>query len=262
MKIMFIGDVFGKSGRNFLAKKFLELKSKYSPDFTIVNIENISHGKGISKKAYKIVKNLDIDVFTGGNHSFANKDVYDILEEDYRLLRPHNLSKYLPGKGYGIYKSKKNISVGVINLLGNVYISKLSCPFKMAKVILKKLKSECKVIILDFHAEATSEKRAMGFLLDGEISAVLGTHTHIQTADEEILPNSTAYITDVGMTGPMDSIIGVEKEIIIKKIFNKMPVKFEPAKKRNAICGVLINVDDKTGKANFIQRIFIKENEE
>jgi len=254
MRILFIGDIFAKSGRKIIQDRLPGLINKNKPDFIIANIENIAHGAGISKKTFNFIKSFPINVFTSGNHILSKPDGNILLKKNPELLRPINV-KGISGRGYGIFESNNGIKVGVINIQGRIYMPKTDCPFRMVDKVIEEIKKETNIIFVDFHAEATSEKRAMGYFLDGRVSALIGTHTHIQTADEEILPQGTAYLTDVGMTGPQDSVIGVKKDIIIKRFLSCLPVKFDPSKSGNMICGVIIDIDEKTGKAINIFRI-------
>lgn len=258
MRILFIGDIFAKSGRCIIKDRFDMIFEKYKPDFTIANIENIAHGAGISKKTYNFISSYPIDAFTTGNHVLEKPDGNMLLEENPNILRPLNVAG-LNGRGYGIFESKSGLKIGVLNIQGRVFMAKSECPFRAADMALDELKKYTNIIFVDFHAEASSEKRAMGFYLDGRVSAVIGTHTHIQTADEEILSKGTAYLTDAGMTGPQDSVIGVKKDIIIKRFLSCLPEKFEPSKSGNMICGVVVDIDENTGKALSITRVREKE---
>ncbi|HQE67654.1 MAG TPA: TIGR00282 family metallophosphoesterase, partial [Bacillota bacterium] len=216
MNILFIGDVVGRPGRNYLCTNLKRLVEENNIDFVIINGENSAGGVGITRSTYDELLGMGADIITLGNHSWAKKEVLEFIEDAERLIRPANYPEGTPGKGFRIAE-KAGKRIAVINLSGRVFMDCIDCPFKAADKILNELKNEADVIIVDFHAEATSEKLAMGWYLDGRVHAVLGTHTHVQTSDERILPGGTAYITDVGMTGPIDSILGVEKETVIRK---------------------------------------------
>jgi len=261
IKILFFGDVVGKIGRRAIAKVLPELKKKYKPDLTIANAENLAHGSGVTRKTLNQMIGAGIDFFTSGNHIWDKPVVNEIFAENkIPLIRPANYSKQNPGEGYKtlVVGEKKII---VLNLLGKTFIKekkRISCPFKTAGKILKKIKSEkSDAIIIDFHAETTSEKKALGFYLDGKVSAIVGTHTHIPTADNQILGKGTAYVTDIGMVGAKDSVIGVDKDIIINNFVNKekhLPFQF-PEKGICIINSVLIKIDPKNKKAKKIERI-------
>jgi metallophosphoesterase (TIGR00282 family) len=254
MNILFIGDIIGKAGRKVVEKLLPQLIYDFQIDFCIANGENAAEGFGITHEIAEQLFHDRIDVLTSGNHIWDNKDVFQIIAKDKRLLRPANYPK-APGFGSEVYMTRDREKVGVLNLSGRIFMNPLDCPFRAATSKVAELQRECNVIIVDFHAEATSEKVAMGWYLDGEVSAVIGTHTHVQTADDTILPGGTAYITDVGMTGPFDSVIGIEKDIIIQKFITQMPYKFQVAKKDLRLSGVVVSVDSNTGKAGNIKRL-------
>ena len=254
MNILFIGDIFGSPGRNLMKKYLPELRKEFEIDFCIANGENAAHGKGITEKTANELFTCGVDVFTSGNHIWDRKDSIDYLKNEQRILVPLNYSE----KSVGATKyvaTIGNSKLAIINLIGQVYMNPVDSPFTALEKILPKIKKETNNIFVDFHAEATAEKRALGFYFDGQISAMVGTHTHIQTADEEILPNKTAYITDVGMTGPHDSCIGIVKEIVLKKMITSMPQRFEIAEGGLQINAVVIEIDEDTGNAVNIQRI-------
>ena len=254
MKILFIGDIIGRPGRNITAALLPGLKKEFNPDVIIANGENSAAGVGISKKVYDELMNMGIDVITMGNHIWDRREFMPDIPSCPNLVRPANYPDGVPGKGYEIY-SMKGIKYGVINLVGRVFMACINDPFQTANAIINKIKSETHIIFIDFHGEATSEKNALAWYLDGKVSAVIGTHTHIQTADERILPKGTAFITDAGMVGAYDSIIGVQKEQIIKRFLLSMPERFEPEEKVPGIFnGLLIDIDD-SGKARTIKRI-------
>jgi metallophosphoesterase (TIGR00282 family) len=253
MNILFIGDVVGRPGRNYLKKNFNKLIEDNAIDFTIVNGENSAGGVGMTKSIYDELLNLGVDMITLGNHSWSKKEIFDFIEDSDSLVRPANYPKGTPGKGYRI-ANKAGRRIAVINLCGRVYMDCIECPFRTIDEILEELKGEADIIIVDFHGEATSEKLAMGWYLDGRVHAVLGTHTHVQTSDERVLPGGTAYITDIGMTRPKDSILGVDKEIVIKKFITGMPVRFELAGGDVILGAVMIKFDD-NDKVTGISRI-------
>lgn len=255
MKILFIGDIVGKPGRQAVKDLLPGLKSEYQMDIVIANGENAAGGRGLTKEvAYELFDN-GIDFITMGNHTWDQKTIIDFIDSENKLIRPANYPKGVPGKGYG-YILKNNHKIGVINLAGRVFLPPLENPFGMAGQIINTMLAEgIKVIITDFHAEATSEKVAMGWFLDGKVSAVLGTHTHIQTADARILNKGTAYITDIGMTGPRDSVLGVKKEIIINNFITQMPVKFEVASGVYQLNAVLLEINEQNGRADKIMPI-------
>ncbi len=225
-----------------------------SIDFCIANCENSAGGRGITYVVAQEIYKLGVDAITMGNHTWAKSEILNFIETDSRIVRPANYPQDLPGKGSAIISNEKG-KIGVLNLLGRVYMDSMDCPFKAAERELEYLKSFVKVVIVDMHAEATSEKCALAWFLDGRVSGVLGTHTHVQTADERILPCGTAYISDVGMTGPYDGIIGVSKEIILEKFLKHMPVRFDVAKGPVQFNAVVMDIDEKTGKTLSIERI-------
>lgn len=243
MNILFVGDVVGRPGRNYLKKNLPVLKEKYDVDFTIVNGENCAGGVGITKSTYDELLSYGVDIITLGNHAWAKKEIFEFIEESDCLVRPANYPSGTPGKGYRIVE-KAGKRIAVVNLCGRVFMDCIECPFKTTDEILEKIKDETDLIIVDFHAEATSEKLALGWYLDGKVTAVLGTHTHVQTSDERILPGGTAYITDVGMTGPKDSILGVDRNIVVRKFITGLPERFEVAKDEAFLGAVVIQVDE------------------
>lgn len=258
LKVLFLGDIIGKPGRRALKKDLVYLTEKYDADLVIANGENAAGGIGISVKTYKELIQTGVDVLTTGNHVFKKREIYDLLDREDRLLKPANYPPDTPGRGYGIYETERadGVKLAVINLCGRVFVENLDCPFRTVDRILEYVSQETRLIIVDMHAEVTSEKVAMGWYLNGRVSAVIGTHTHIQTADERILRGEgTAYITDVGMVGPRDSVIGVKKENIIARFLTGMPQKFTVAREDIWINGVLVEIDDNTGRATGIKRI-------
>ncbi len=261
INVLFIGDVNGKPGRQALAALLPKLIKEKNIDFVIANGENSAGGFGITIKTFEELLHSGVDAVTLGNHIWDKKDVISILENDRRLIRPANLPEGNPGNGHAIFtieKSGRKINIGVINLVGRVFMLAVDCPFKAADKVIKEISQNAPVIFVDIHAEATSEKQAMGFYLAGRVSGVFGTHTHVQTSDERILEGGTAFITDAGMTGPFDSVIGVKKEIIIRRFLTAAPEKFEIAEGNVRLNAVLTAVDEATGKASSIERLDIK----
>ncbi|HLR08034.1 MAG TPA: TIGR00282 family metallophosphoesterase [Bacillota bacterium] len=257
MKILFIGDVVGSPGRNMVQKYLPKLKEKYRPHLIIINGENAAAGKGITEKIYKQFLEWGAHVVTMGNHTWDKKEIFEFIDDARTLIRPANFPEGTPGKGI-VFVNINGIEIAVMNLQGRTFLPAIDDPFRKVDQMIDEAKKYTDHIFLDFHAETTSEKQAMGWYVDGRVSAVVGTHTHAQTADERILPKRTAYITDVGMTGPYDAILGVDKEIVIKRFLTHLPVRFEIDKKgRNQLNGVLIETDDKTGSAVGIERILI-----
>jgi len=256
VRILFIADIIGEPGRKTVNKVLSELKRKENIEFTIANAENAAGGFGLTKNVAEEIFASGVEVLTLGNHVWDRKEIKEIIDEA-RVLRPANYPPFTPGRGYNFYSSFKGTKIAVVNLMGRVYMPDLDCPFRSMDGFLPEIKKETNIIIVDFHAEITSEKQAFGWYLDGKVSAVIGTHTHIQTADERVLPEGTAYITDCGMTGPRDSVIGIKKEIILKKYLTQIPLRFEVAKKDLIFSGVIVDLEEKSGKALSIKRLQI-----
>jgi len=255
MRILFIGDIVGEPGRRAIKELVPKLTKKYGLEFVIGNGENVAGGSGVTPAlAEELFKN-GIDVITSGDHIWKRKEILDMISSDRRLLRPANYPTGAPGSGSTVVQSKNGTNVGVINLIGRVFMQALECPFRVSKEEVDRLKNRTNIIIVDIHAEATSEKIALGWYLDGLVSAIIGTHTHVQTADEKILPNGTAFISDAGMTGPFDSVIGRKKEQILTRFITQMPARFEMAEDDIQLHGVILDIDEKTGRANSIKRI-------
>jgi len=248
MKVLFIGDIVGSPGRHIVEKHLPVLISEKEIDFVIANGENSAGGAGINRKVFDELANIGVDCFTMGNHTWDNKDLLNFIEREKRIVRPANYSGDLPGKGVQLYSLPDGQKIAVCNLIGRIYLPPADCPFTAINHILADLENVTDNIIVDIHAEATSEKMALGWYLDGRVSAVIGTHTHIQTNDLRILPRGTAYLTDAGMTGPRDSVLGVDKDIIIEKMLTNMPIRFEPARGDLQFNGVIISLNEK-GKA-------------
>ncbi|MCX7957152.1 MAG: TIGR00282 family metallophosphoesterase [Endomicrobia bacterium] len=259
IKILFIGDIIGEVGRKCV-KYVLENKlDKDKYDLIIANGENLAGGKGVSKNVFEEVLSYGIGVVTLGNHTFARKEVMDIISHP-KLIRPLNYPDGNPGQGYCIVKTKEGLEVCVINLLGRVFtIECLDCPFRAINKVLDEIREKTKIIIVDFHAEATSEKNALGYFLDGRVSAVLGTHTHVATSDIKIMSNGTGYISDVGMCGPQNSIIGLEVESVLRRFLLGVPQKFNVAKGNCEFNAVELLIDEFTGKCIEIKQIILKD---
>ena len=257
MKILFIGDIVGKPGRQAVRELLPEVISERRIDFVIANCENAAAGFGVTRDIIEDLYSYNINVLTSGNHIWDKKEIREFAEDYETLLRPANYPSGSPGWGTVVMPNSSGISVGVINLMGRVFMKPLDCPFRTAEREIEKIKNKAKIIIIDIHAEATSEKEAMGWFLDGRVSAVLGTHTHVQTADESILPGGTAYITDVGMTGPFNSIIGIRKDAVLERFLTQLPNKFDVAKDDVRLQGVVVDVDGKSGRAKGIERLTI-----
>jgi hypothetical protein len=258
MKILFIGDIIGKPGRRAVKELLTSLVAGHDIDLVIANCENAAAGFGITRDIVEELYEAHIDILTSGNHVWDKKEVLEFISDYETLLRPANYPAVVPGHGSVVYSTPAGETVGVLNLAGRIFMQPIDCPFVCAKKEIARLKTKTNVIIVDIHAEATSEKKALGWYLDGEVSAVLGTHTHVQTADDEILPGGTAYLSDVGMTGPFDSVIGIRKETIIEKFLTQIPNKFDVAKNDVRLQGVLLDIDAATGKALAIERISVK----
>lgn len=255
MNILFIGDIVGSPGREAVRKLVPLLRKEFALDFVIANAENAAGGSGITPQVAEELWGVGVDVLTSGDHIWKKRDIFDIINTSQRVLRPLNFPEGAPGSGYGVYTTQSGLKVGVINVQGRVFMQALECPFKAARLAADTLQKETRVIILDIHAEATSEKVALGWYLDGLASAVLGTHTHVQTADEKVLPQGCAYITDAGMTGPLDSVIGRRIEDVLERFITAVPVRFEVAQDNIQLQGVVLDIDENTGKARSIVRI-------
>lgn len=253
MKILFIGDIVGRPGRQLVRHYLPRLVDRHSIDLVVANGENAAAGFGLTRDVVAELLDLGIDVLTTGNHVWDKKDGLVCFEQEPALLRPANYPPGAPGRGYGVFRTAAGESVAVVNLEGRVFMGALDCPFRKADEILKELGNGHAAILVDFHAEATSEKGALAAYLDGRVSAVLGTHTHVQTADERILPGGTAFITDAGMTGSRDSVIGIRKELSISRFLSQMPVKYEVAKNDPLLCAVVVTVDSSGRSAGIVR---------
>lgn len=260
MNILFIGDVVGKPGREAIKKLLPGLKKEYNLQFVIANAENAAGGSGITEPVAGELFDAGVDCLTSGDHIWKKREIFEYIIREERILRPLNFPSGAPGRGFNVFKSKEGLKVGVANVNGRVFMEPLECPFRATIQAAQELYKETKIIIVDIHAEATSEKVALGWYLDGKVSAVLGTHTHIQTADERILPEGSAYITDAGMTGPYDSVIGRRVEDVLERFLSAIPIRFEVAQDNVQLHGVVMDIDENTGKAVSIARIQRKLN--
>ncbi len=250
MLILVIGDIIGEPGRRAVHEFLPELRQQYSLDMVIANAENVAGGFGLTLKTAEELLGMGVDVLTSGNHIWAQKEIIPYLDGEMPILRPLNYPPGVPGKGYLI-----NSEVMVVNLIGTTFMNSFDCPFRTMDQLLSTLERKPKIIVVDFHAEATSEKVALGWYLDGRVSAVLGTHTHIGTIDTRILPQGTAYVTDIGMTGPMDSVIGDDTEAVIQRFLTKMPHHLSVGKGKPVLNAVVINIAEDSGRATGIERI-------
>jgi metallophosphoesterase (TIGR00282 family) len=249
-----IGDIFGEPGRKALAQLLPRLRGELEIDLVIANVENAAAGFGITPALARGILESGVDIMTSGNHVWDRREIVEYIVKENLLLRPANYPRGTPGVGSVVVKAGAH-RVGVLNLHGRVFMPTIDCPFVRADEELGQLRSETSVIVVDMHGEATSEKQAMGWYLDGRVSAVVGTHSHVQTADERLLPRGTAYITDLGLTGPIDSVIGVEAKLAIQRFLTGMPNRFEPARGRAWLQGVVIRIDPESGHAVGIERI-------
>ena len=255
MRILFIGDIVGRPGRDMVRHGLAAIVDHHAVDLVIANAENAAAGFGITREIGDQLLDWGVDVMTTGNHVWDKKEALDYIGTEPRLLRPANYSSVAPGNGSYLARTKDGQSVGVINVMGRIFMPPLDDPFAVVLTEIAALRERARVIFVDFHAEATSEKVAMGWHLDGRVTAVVGTHTHVQTADERILPKGTAYLTDVGMTGPHDSVIGVQTEAALGKFLNGMPARFDTATGNPRLNAVIIDADAETGRAIDIERL-------
>ncbi|HBL36948.1 MAG TPA: TIGR00282 family metallophosphoesterase [Firmicutes bacterium] len=259
MKIIFLGDIVGRPGRKLVKEMLPKLTKEYAPDLTVVNGENAAGGFGLTMEVAEELLQNGVDVITLGNHTWKHKEINQVLDRYKEVLRPANYPPGTPGEGFGLFVARNGYPVGILNLMGQVYLEPaLDCPFRVGKEKVNLLKQKTPYVLVDFHAEATSEKVALGHYLDGLASAVLGTHTHVTTADQRILPAGTGYITDVGMCGPADSVLGVKKELAIQKFITKRPVKFEIAGGPVELGGIYLELDQQ-GRTKVIERIYYRK---
>jgi len=255
VRILFIGDIVGRPGRDLVRRGLQNLVDRYQIDFVIANVENAAAGFGLTREIGETILSHGVDVMTSGNHIWDKKEVFEYIEIERRLLRPGNYPAGVPGQGSYVARTSVGEQVAVLNLMGRVFMPPVDNPFIFATQTVERLRERARIVIVDFHAEATSEKVAMGWHLDGRVTAVVGTHTHVQTADEQVLPGGTAYITDVGMTGPHDSIIGMEKEPSLARFVTGLPVRFEAATGNPRLNAVVITADPADGRASAIERV-------
>jgi 2',3'-cyclic-nucleotide 2'-phosphodiesterase len=255
MRILFLGDVVGKPGRQAVRSLLTRLIDHEQLALVIANCENIAGGAGVDLKGAHELLDAGVDILTSGNHVWRKKEVIEFVENDPRMLRPANFPPSVPGRGWTVTAAADGTPVAVMNLIGRVFMDSVDCPFQCAERLLPEVRKRARVIIVDMHGEATSEKAAMGWFLDGNVSAVLGSHTHVQTADERVLPGGTAYITDAGMCGPTESVIGVRKELALRRFLTHMPVQFEVASGPVVVQGVFVDVDPSSGQAQGIRRL-------
>lgn len=259
MNILFIGDVVSSMGRDMVKEYLPKMKEKYRPHVTIINGENAAGGRGITEKIYRGFLEAGAQVVTLGNHTWDNREIFEFIDEAKYLVRPANFPDNNPGKGI-VYVKMNQDEIAVISLQGRTFLPPNACPFQKADELIQEARERTPIIFVDFHAEATSEKQAMGWYLDGRVSAVIGTHTHVQTADNRILPKGTAYMSDVGMTGPYDGILGMDREVVLRRFLTGMPARFEaPKTGRAQLSAVSIEIDKKTGCAKKIEPILINE---
>lgn len=256
MKILIVGDVVARPGRAVLMEQLPILQAKHEIDATIVNVENSAAGFGVTQKLVNQFLSLDIDIMTSGNHIWDKRETLEFIEEYPQLLRPHNYPKGTPGSGWGEFTTKSGVKVGVLNMMGQAFMHPpLDSPYECVNEVLENKPDDIKVVVLDYHAETTSEKVGMGWYLDGKVSVVVGTHTHIPTADERLLHHGTAYVTDLGMTGCYDSVIGSDTKLVLQRMVHKLPARLEPATGKGSLCAVVVDVDETTGAARSIKRV-------
>jgi metallophosphoesterase (TIGR00282 family) len=255
MRLLLVGDIVGKPGREIFRRAMPLLRRRHDPDLVIVNIENAAGGSGVTRDTAEEILAAGAELLTSGNHIWDKKEALAYIDEEPRLLRPINYPAAAPGRGLAILTARNAVRVAVINAMGRVHMAPLDNPFAVLDRAVAEVRRDTPVVLVDFHAEATSEKIALGWHLDGRVTAVIGTHTHVQTADEQILPGGTAYLTDVGMTGPHDSVIGVEKTAALARFLTNMPSRFETATGRPRLNAVLVTCDEHTGRATAIARL-------
>lgn len=259
MRVLFIGDVVGSMGREMITEYLTRLKKKFRPQVTIVNGENAAAGRGITEKIYKKFLQDGVDVVTMGNHTWDNRDIFEFIDQAKKMVRPANFPEGTPGQGI-VFVKVNQLELAVINMQARSFMVDLDDPFRKMNELIEEARKRTPIIFVDFHGETTSEKQAMGWFLDGKVSAVVGTHTHVQTNDARILPQGTAYLTDVGMTGPYDGILGMRREPVIEKFLTALPKRFEVVENgRGLLSGCLLEIDDVTGKAKTIELIQINE---
>lgn len=254
-RLLFVGDVVGRPGRDLVTRGLKAIVSAHRIDCVIVNVENSAAGFGVTPEIANEFLDAGAHVMTGGNHSFDKKEILPFFSQESRLLRPANLPAGAPGAGHCVARAANGVNVGVVNVMGRVFMNAIDDPFRVVLTEIEKVKKDAAIVLVDFHAEATSEKVAMGWHLDGRATAVVGTHTHVQTADERLLLQGTAYITDAGMTGPHDSVIGVERQAILSRFLTGLPQRFETARENPRLNGIIVDADERTGRATSITRL-------
>lgn len=262
MKLLFVGDVIGKPGRRALARLLPRLVDEHRADYVVVNVENAAGGFGVTPDVLDELAALPIHCMTSGNHVWDKKEIVELFRREPRLLRPANYPEGNPGRGLHLGETAAGVPVATINLEGQVFMRQLDSPFRAAERLLAEIDGRAKVVVVDFHAEATSEKQAMGLFLDGRASLVVGTHTHVPTADERILPGGTAFQTDAGMTGPYEGVIGFKHDRVLQRFLLQVPVTFEVAKRDVRLAGTVVDVDEATGRARSIERLLVAAGEE
>jgi metallophosphoesterase (TIGR00282 family) len=264
VKVLFLGDVFGKPGRQAVQRIVPRLIARDGVDLVVANAENSASGIGVTPDSAEELLAAEVDLLTSGNHIWAKREILPYLDAPRsRLLRPANYPAGAPGRGHAVVETRDGRKLGVVNLEGRVFMKDLDDPFRLGERLVGELAAQgCKAILVDMHCDATSEKNAMGWYLDGRVSAVLGTHTHVQTADARVLPGGTAFVTDVGMCGPWDSVIGVRKELVLERFLTQRPVPFEPARREVWLQGAIVDIDESTGKARSVERVQEKDEEQ
>jgi len=255
MRILFIGDIVGKPGRALTRTGVATLVDRHGLNLVVANVENAAGGSGITREIGDSIRDHGVDVMTSGNHIWAKREAVDYIQLEPRLIRPANFPAGVPGAGHVVVNTPSGDPVAVINVMGRVFMAPLDNPFTVVREEIAAVRDQARIILVDFHAEATSEKIAMGWHLDGQVTAVVGTHTHVQSADERVLPGGTAYITDVGMTGPHDSVIGVDKRVVLNRFLTSMPGRFHTARGDPRLHGVIVTADTATGRATAIERL-------
>ncbi|WP_309693938.1 TIGR00282 family metallophosphoesterase [Armatimonas sp.] len=255
MRILFLGDIVGKPGRDAVVGLLPELRAEFAPELVIANAENAAGGRGVTRPIVRALRASGVDVITTGNHVWAKTDELDLLDDEPCVLRPANYPPGSPGRGWGLFRTKKGTLIGVANLIGRALMEPVDDPFRAADAIIAQVLEQTPLLFIDFHAETTSEKTAFGWHCAGRASVVVGTHTHVQTADERILPGGTAYITDAGMCGPEDSVIGMDIEAALARFKTQLPHRLQVADSYGTLCGVVVDLDESTGKAQSIQRL-------
>lgn len=260
MKLLFIGDVMGEPGLRAVRVHTARLREQRALDIVIANAENVAGGNGITKETAEALFTAGVDVLTNGNHAWDKKEALDYIRSEPRLLRPHNYPEGTPGDGWFVAVTPSGTKIGILNLLGTTFMQPvLGCPFRAADRALAHKPDDVKLVFVDMHAETTSEKMAMGWYLDGRVSAVIGTHTHVPTADERVLPQGTGFLTDVGMSGCYDSVIGLKTELSLQRFIQKLPARFEVAEGTGELCAVLLDLDDASGRCRHIERVRLSE---